>query len=104
MRFIFSDEIMSIIPKHGFKADEIINQGRTTKSKIEEIRKWLSQNKHIPPMSDEQITLFLIACSNVIENTEITIQNYFRMKSCSPELFSNRCIDTTEMRQTHSCA
>lgn len=95
---------MSLIPQYGFKAEEIIKQGRTTKSKIEETKKWLALKRNIPPISDEQIALFLLACNNVIENTQITIENYFRIRSAAPELFTNRNIDTKEMQQAYSCA
>lgn len=95
---------MSFIPQHGFKVDDLIKRGRTTKSKIEEMRKWLSLKRIIPPMSDEQIALLLIACSNNIEHTQITTENYFKIKSSAPELFTNRDIDCKEMQQTHSCS
>lgn len=95
---------MSVIPKHGFKAEEIVRQGRTTTSKIEEIKKWLSLNRNIPPMSEEQIVLFLLACNNVIENTQVTIENYFKITSTAPELFTKRNVDSKEMKQAYSCA
>lgn len=95
---------MSVIPQYGFKAEEIIKQGRTTKFNIEEIKKWLSLKRNIPPMADEQIVLFLIACNNVIETTQVTIENFFKMKSSAPELFAKRDIDSKEMQQTYSCA
>lgn len=95
---------MSVIPKHGFKAEEIVRQGRTTRLKIEEIKKCLSLKGNIPPMSEEQIVLFLIACNNVIENTQVTIENYFRIKFSAPELFTNRNVDSKEMKQAYSCA
>lgn len=95
---------MSVIPKHGFKAEEIVKQGRTTNTKIEEIKKWLTLQSHIPAISDEQIVLFLIACNNDIEHTKNTIENYFRIKYSAPELFTKRNIDSKEMKQTYSCA
>lgn len=95
---------MSVIPKHGFKAEEVVKQGRTTNTKIEEMKKWLTQQSHIPALSDEQIVLFLLACNNVIENTQNTIENYFRIKFSAPELFTKRNIDSKEMTQTYSCA
>lgn len=95
---------MSVTPKFAFKAEDIVKQGRTSWSKVEEIKTWLTLKTNIPPMSDEQIILFLIACNNIIENTENTIENYFKMKSSAPEFFTNRYIDSQEMKQSYSCA
>ncbi|CAH1118370.1 unnamed protein product [Phaedon cochleariae] len=94
----------SVIPKYGFKAEDLIKEGRTTKSKIEEIRKWLNYTTNIPPMSDEQIVLFLIACKNVTELTQITIESYFKQKHASPELFADRDVDNKENQFTHKVA
>ncbi|KAJ8956082.1 hypothetical protein NQ318_016535 [Aromia moschata] len=96
----FTGVDMADIPQYGFKAEDMISTGRTTKCNIEEVRKWLSKQPEIPQMSDEQIALFLIACNNVIEATQITIECYFRHKANSPELFKNRDADSQETQST----
>lgn len=92
---------MSVIPQYAFKADDVVKSGRTTKSNVEDIRKWLKFKPNIPELSDEQIVLFLIACENIIETTQYTIECYFKYKSASPELFSNRDVDSDDMQFTH---
>ncbi|XP_074041785.1 alpha-tocopherol transfer protein isoform X2 [Leptinotarsa decemlineata] len=93
---------MSAVPKYGFCAEDVIKEGRTTKSNIEAVKKWLSYNTHIPPMSDEQIVLFLLACDNDVEFTQRTIENFFKQKAASPELFANRDIDLKENQYQHT--
>lgn len=78
------------IPKYQFKAQSIIDAGRTTRTNIDVIRKWLSENPGIPKLSDEQVVLFLLSCSNNINLTMKTILSYYKDKYNSPELFSNR--------------
>ncbi|XP_057658251.1 alpha-tocopherol transfer protein-like isoform X1 [Diorhabda carinulata] len=92
--------IMSTIPKHGFKAEDILKENRTTKSNIEDIKNWLSFKRNIPRMSDEQIVIFLLACKNNLDETKITIENFFKYKSTSPEIFMNRDIDMKENKFT----
>lgn len=95
---------MSAVPKHNFKAEDIVKEGRTTQSNIEEIKQWLSFKPNFPEMSEEQICLFLIACNNDLEQVKITIENFFKQKSSSPELFMSRDIDTKENKFTHEVA
>ncbi|CAG9831433.1 unnamed protein product [Diabrotica balteata] len=93
---------MSLIPQHDFKAEDLIREGRTTKSNVEEIRKWLSFNTKIPPVSDEQIVLFLLACNNDLEQTKHTIESFFQIKASSPELFTNRDINHKDVKYSHT--
>ncbi|CAG9861510.1 unnamed protein product [Phyllotreta striolata] len=92
---------MSVIPKHGFKASEIIKEGRTTQSNVDDIKKWASFEKSAPEMSEEQICLFLLACNNDLDLTKYTIESFFKQKCSSPELFMNRDIDNKENKFTH---
>ncbi|XP_023310172.1 retinaldehyde-binding protein 1-like isoform X2 [Anoplophora glabripennis] len=92
---------MSVIPQHAFKAEDIIKSGRTTRSNVDDIKKWLKFKPYIPELSDEQIVLFLIACQNNIEVTQYTIECYFNYKFSYPEMFSNRDVDSEQMQHTY---
>ncbi|KAJ8910508.1 hypothetical protein NQ315_012355, partial [Exocentrus adspersus] len=99
--YLFLDKIMSAIPQYVFRAEDLIKAGRTTRSNIDDIRKWLKFKPNIPEMSAEQIVVFLIACDNIIENTQYTIESYFRYKSTCPELFQGRNWDNDGVQLAH---
>nr|CAH7758590.1 unnamed protein product [Callosobruchus chinensis] len=96
------DDMMSGIPSYDFKADDIVKQRRTTRENIEELKKCITSNPRLPPVSDEQVALFLIACKDNVEFAKETIEIYFRQRSSAPELFQDRDIDGKEGQFTHS--
>ncbi|XP_060534462.1 alpha-tocopherol transfer protein-like [Cylas formicarius] len=75
-----------------FTADEIIEQGRTTREYVDTIKRWLAQqNDHrIPHVQDEMVVLFLLSCENDIDLTKNTIAMYFKCKKDGPEIFDDR--------------
>ncbi|CAH1953497.1 unnamed protein product [Acanthoscelides obtectus] len=93
---------MSVIPKYQFKADDIVKQGRTSKENIEAVKKWTAANPRMPPVSEEQVALFLLACKDNVEFTEETMETYFRQRYSAPEIFQDRDIDGKEGQFTHS--
>lgn len=80
-----------------FKLDAIIQSGRTTIYNIDGIKEWLKQMPIIPPMSEEQIAVFLLACNNDIEATKSCILAYFKYRAGGPELFSSRNMDSDQL-------
>ncbi|CAG9769964.1 unnamed protein product [Ceutorhynchus assimilis] len=88
------------IIQYNFKAEELVKSGRTSSYNIDGIREWLDLMPTIPPLCDEQIAIFLIACKNDTEATKNCIVSFFKYKAAAPELFANRDIDNEE--QTHT--
>ncbi|KAJ3652496.1 hypothetical protein Zmor_018454 [Zophobas morio] len=84
--------------EYGFKAQTIIDEGRTTQDAINEIKKWLSETK-FPEIPEEMIALFLLSCQNVIKDTQRTIKAYFKLKSGAPEMFTGRDINNEELQK-----
>lgn len=81
---------MTSMPKHNFKAEDIVKSGRTSECNINGIKNILLKNPELPEISDEQIVLFLLACDNVVENAFATIKLYFKHRVNAPEFFSKR--------------
>ncbi|KAJ8981881.1 hypothetical protein NQ317_008229 [Molorchus minor] len=92
---------MSSVPQYAFKAEDLVKDGRTTATNIQDVKRWMDSHPHIPQMSEEQIALFLIACNNEVEATQTTIGLYFKHKASSTELFTNRDIEDDDMQFTN---
>ncbi|KAL1501768.1 hypothetical protein ABEB36_007034 [Hypothenemus hampei] len=95
---------MNVMPdavvEYNFKAEDMVKAGRTSIYNIDGIREWLKLMPTIPPISDEQIAIFLIACKNDTEATKNCILSFFKYKAGAPELFANRDLDGPESLRT----
>ncbi|KAF2881465.1 hypothetical protein ILUMI_24701, partial [Ignelater luminosus] len=87
------------VVEFGFKAEQIINEGRITKKDIDLIKKWLSTQNNLPRVTEEQIVLFLLSCSNEQEHTKTTIKAYYAVKKEAPELFNNRQMNRADVQK-----
>ncbi|RZB40160.1 CRAL TRIO domain containing protein [Asbolus verrucosus] len=85
-------------PKYEFRAEDIIQQGRIQQENLERLRS-LCIAQNMPPMSDEQLILFLLSCDDRVEFARNTIAAYFKCKKNAPELFYNRNIDAEGLKQ-----
>ncbi|KAJ9593638.1 hypothetical protein L9F63_014816 [Diploptera punctata] len=56
----------------------------------EHLREWLKAQPHLPHLSDEHLYLFLNSCGYQLTKTKQTIDNYYTLRTSSPELFANR--------------
>lgn len=92
----FSFKVMA--PNLGFKAQTLIDQGRTTQDNIDKMREWLS-TQYYPNFTDEQIAIFLLASDNNHEVCKETLKAYYRVKMEMKDLFVNRNIQKPEMQQ-----
>lgn len=104
---ILQDNIKTMpdtIIQYNFKAEELVKAGRTSSYNIDGIREWLELMPTIPPLSDEQIAIFLIACKNDTEATKHCIVCFFKYKAAAPEIFCNRDIDGDELTFTLNVA
>ncbi|EFA04969.1 clavesin-1 [Tribolium castaneum] len=75
-----------------YKAQTIVDEGRTSHALIQEVKNWLSTTD-FPQLQDESIVLFLLSCQNNVEETQKTIRAFFKIKSESPDIFQNRDMD-----------
>ncbi|XP_046980030.1 retinol-binding protein pinta-like [Schistocerca americana] len=57
---------------------------------VQELRRWLSTQPHLPPLTDEHLHLFLHSCYGNLEPTKKTIEMYFTVRTQWTDLFSNR--------------
>lgn len=85
-----------------FSVIDIIDQGRTTSKDIDLIKEWNMnlKEKCIPILSNELVTIFLLSCSNDINHTKKTIENYYKIKQLAPVLFNDRNTDSEEFQLT----
>lgn len=84
--------------KFGFKAEEIINEGRITRKDIDIIDEWVS-TQNLPKVTEEQIVLFLLSCLNEKELTKTTIKAYYTVKKGTPEVFDDRQMNRTDIQK-----
>lgn len=82
-----------------FKAQTILEEGRTTQAAINEIGIWLP-TIGFPNLPEELIVIFLISCENNILATQKTIMAYFRIKNAAPDMFDNRDILNEDLKKT----
>ncbi|KAH0820806.1 hypothetical protein MTP99_004800 [Tenebrio molitor] len=85
-------------PTHAFDAQLLINQGRVPQETFDQLKKWCSTQK-LPPLSDEQLVLFLLSCFNELKATQKTIHAHFTCKSGAPELFFNRDTNAEDVQR-----
>ncbi|ENN75018.1 hypothetical protein YQE_08333, partial [Dendroctonus ponderosae] len=85
-----------------FKAEDLVKAGRTSSYNIDGIRQWLDLLPTIPPLCDEQIAIFLIACKNDTEATKNCILCFFKYKAAAPEIFANREVESDELTQVRN--
>ncbi|KAJ9587367.1 hypothetical protein L9F63_019109 [Diploptera punctata] len=70
---------------------------RTTKEAVNGIKLWLQQQPHLPKTEDdERLERWLIRCKNNMEKTKKTLDQYYSLKTLSPELMTDWNIDTPE--------
>ena len=81
-----------------FNVKTIIEDGRITESDISAIKIWL-QTTSLPPLQEQFIVLFLLACSNDLVSVKITIEAYFKIKNEAPQIFNNCDLENTDMKK-----
>ncbi|CAH1953521.1 unnamed protein product [Acanthoscelides obtectus] len=84
-----------------FTAQDVIDQGRTKREYIDEIKEWLpnSGDKLVPPALEEQmVILFLLSCKNDVEFTKKTILAFYRCKKNAPEIHDNRDLKRLDVK------
>lgn len=57
---------------------------------IQILRSWCDEQLHFPKICDSNLALFLHASYYCLESTQTRINNYYSMRTCVPEFFSDR--------------
>ncbi|KAK4878813.1 hypothetical protein RN001_011319 [Aquatica leii] len=81
----------------GFTVAEVVKKGLTTVEDIEALKE-KRKNKR-PKLTDEQIAIFLIACSNCQDFTEETIESNIALKNSGSNIFRNRNLKNETLRK-----
>ncbi|XP_011702188.1 PREDICTED: alpha-tocopherol transfer protein-like [Wasmannia auropunctata] len=70
-------------------------------SDIQLLREWCEKQPHLPKIEDSFLALFLHSNYYQMESTKNTIENYYTVRTHSPEFFCNRDVLTEKgLRQT----
>ncbi|KAJ9574053.1 hypothetical protein L9F63_008579 [Diploptera punctata] len=75
---------------HKLFKDGVYQAPEEYKEDIEELRQWLTEQHHLPTLTDEHLNLFLHSCEGNLMRTKVTMENYFTLRTHTPELFANR--------------
>lgn len=65
---------------------------------IRSLRKWLDDQPHYPPTSEEQLILFAHSCYYDVERTKSCIDNCYSIASSTPEFFQKRDLDLPDVK------
>lgn len=79
--------------------EEMEKNPRMKLSDIQLLREWCEKQPHLPKVEDNFLALFLHANDYQMEATKNTIENYYTIRTHSPE-FSNRDPLQKELQQT----
>lgn len=84
-------------PKCAFQVQALIDNGRITREEIIVLEDKL-QDVNVPPLTDEQIALFLLSCDRDLDFTIRTIKEFFKARLSGPELFDERCLEREDLQ------
>ncbi|XP_052563849.1 alpha-tocopherol transfer protein-like isoform X2 [Culex pipiens pallens] len=63
------------------------------------IKEWLSTQRHLPPISDQEIKTFLHSNYYDLEKTKVTIENYYTFRTNCKDFFSNLDLNSEELQR-----
>lgn len=66
------------------------------KEDLEELTRWLSTQQHLPPISEDQLIVFLHSCYYNVARTMDCIEKYYTLRTKTPEIFTNRNLKRPE--------
>lgn len=87
----------------GFTAEEILQDNIVEQSDISKLKLWISTQKGIPNLTDEQIIGFILSCNKNQELAQKTITAYYSIKRKVPQFFSNRDVDRKDILRVFQC-
>ncbi|KAJ9587960.1 hypothetical protein L9F63_018605 [Diploptera punctata] len=75
---------------HNYFKEGVCQPPASRADDLKHMRNWLSGQHHLPALSDEHLYLFLNCCDYQLTKAKETIDNYYTLRTSSPELFGNR--------------
>ncbi|XP_014288673.1 alpha-tocopherol transfer protein [Halyomorpha halys] len=76
------------------KAEDVMTvDKRYKKEDIQALRTWLEKQPHLPPVSDEQLLVFLAACNFSLELSKKTIDINYTLRTKNPRMWKDRELD-----------
>ncbi|KAL3275390.1 hypothetical protein HHI36_020154 [Cryptolaemus montrouzieri] len=78
---------------------EYQNDKKLKQEDVKMLEVWLEGQPHLPKMTEQEIIWFLKSCYYSNEATKITIDNYFTMKTMSPEILGNKDVTRKNFQQ-----
>lgn len=74
------------------------------KEDVEKLLDWLGGQHHLPKITEEEAIFFLSSCYYSDEAAKITIDNFYTMKTLSPEVFGNEMPQLPDMQKCQDYA
>lgn len=85
--------------EHKFFKAGVYQPPKEYEEDIKQLREWITDQPHLPTITDEHLNLFLFSCEGDVTHAKATIENYFTLRTHSPELFANRNPLSDEIQQ-----
>ncbi|GFG35174.1 hypothetical protein Cfor_12750 [Coptotermes formosanus] len=76
--------------------NELTENPGVKKEDLEELKCWLSTQQHLPPISEDQLIVFLHSCYYNVAQTMDCIEKYYTLRTKAPEIFTNRDLKRPE--------
>ncbi|XP_069680003.1 alpha-tocopherol transfer protein-like isoform X2 [Periplaneta americana] len=73
-----------------FFKDGMFQKPKEYEEDIKLLRCWTQTQPHLPSLSDEHLYLFLHSCERSLARTKATIEQYYTLRTHTPDLFGNR--------------
>lgn len=87
------------VPKMGVTAAEMAEKIEDFDPEaIKTLRKWLNEQPHYPPTSEEYLIMFAHSCYYDVEKTKSCIENCYTIASSTPEFFQKRDLDLPDVK------
>lgn len=71
-----------------------------TQELIDSVMNWVTQQPHLPKVSELDVIMFLRACEFNIDQTKETIEAYYTYRTALPDFFSSRDPTSKEIQDT----
>uniref|UniRef100_T1HM77 CRAL-TRIO domain-containing protein n=2 Tax=Rhodnius TaxID=13248 RepID=T1HM77_RHOPR len=72
------------------KEEEYKKNKNLNRSDVNTVQEWIKKQPHLPQLNDNQIIMFLRACNYSLEQTKMSINLNYTMRTKLPEFFSQR--------------
>lgn len=81
-----------------FKERKNVPSKEKVSDHVNELRKWLVQQRHLPKLDEEILRKYLFGCKYDLEETKLRVNNYYAFRARNPKLFADRDPCSSEQR------